>query len=154
MSDGEIRIHEVPLAALLRRGRTAFGLAMRRALEEAGYDDLPRDGLYLIGAIARETVPLSQVIDELRVSKQVAGQLVDTLVLRGYLNREVDSDDRRRLTITLTRRGRGAAAVQRKAAEKIEAELLRKLGPDHLARTRETLALLGQMGFEAKDEKR
>lgn len=143
-------IHDVPLPALLRWGRATFGVAMRKALEAAGYDDLPRNGLYVIGAIARETVPLSQIIDELRVSKQVGGQLVDTLVLRGYLNREVDPEDRRRLSVILTERGKAAAAVQRKAAEKIEAELLRKLSPEHLARTRETLALLSRMGFAAE----
>ena len=32
-------------------------------------------------------LPLSEIIDHLGVSKQAAGQLVDTLALRGYLDR-------------------------------------------------------------------
>lgn len=147
-------IQEVPLAALLRWGRAAMGGAMRRALEAAGYDDLPRNGLYVIGALARGSVPLSQIIAELRVSKQAAGQLVDALVLRGYLCRETDPDDRRRLTVTLTERGAAAAAVQRAAGEALEGELLNRLGPEHLAKTRETLALLARIGFEADDRER
>jgi DNA-binding MarR family transcriptional regulator len=76
----------------------------RTALDAAGDDDIPKNGLYVIGGLARETGghPLSQVIEELQLSKQAAGQLVDILVMRGYLKREVDSEDRRRLTIGLT----------------------------------------------------
>jgi DNA-binding MarR family transcriptional regulator len=151
MNDDNQWIYEIPLAAFLRWGRATFGTAMRGTLERAGYDDLPRNGLYVIGALARGTAPLSQIIEELRVSKQAAGQLVDTLVLRGYLSREVDPQDRRRLTVTLTERGRAAAAIQRKEGERIEAELTRRLSPEHIAHTRETLALLSRMGFADRD---
>jgi DNA-binding MarR family transcriptional regulator len=83
------------------------------SLDAAGHDDIPKNGLYVIGGLARETGahPLSELIEELRLSKQAAGQLVDTLVTRGYLKRDVDSEDRRRLTIALTARGRAAAKV-------------------------------------------
>ena len=148
MDDEQKWIYDVPLAGFLRWGRATIGTAMRRALEQAGYDDLPRNGLYVIGALARGTAPLSQIIEELRVSKQAAGQLVDVLVLRGYLSRQVDPDDRRRLTVTLTERGRAAAAIQRKEGERIEAELTERLGAERIAHTRETLALLSRMGFE------
>ena len=149
MDEAEKWIYEVPLAAFLRWGRATIGMAMRGALEQAGYDDLPRNGLYVIGALARGTAPLSRIIEELRVSKQAAGQLVDALVLRGYLSREVDAQDRRRLTVTLTERGRAAAAIQRKEGERIETELTERLGPERIAHTRETLALLSRMGFTA-----
>lgn len=150
----DLWVNEVPLAALLRWGRATIGGAMRRALEAARYDDLPRNGLYVIGALARGSVPLAQIIAELRVSKQAAGQLVDMLVLRGYLSREVDPEDRRRLTIALTARGAAAAAVQHAAGEALEAELLDRLGPEHLTKTRETLALLARIGFETDDRER
>jgi DNA-binding MarR family transcriptional regulator len=103
----------VPLPALLRHARTTYGTAMRRALAEAGYDDVPKNGLYVIGgmALGEGVIPLGQLIRELRISKQAAGQLVDMLVMRGYLQRAVDEADRRKLTITLTERGRAAAAA-------------------------------------------
>ena len=65
---------------------------MRKALEEAGFDDVPKNGLYVIGGLALGAgdVPLGQLVKELGVSKQAAGQLVDTLVLRGYLERTPD----------------------------------------------------------------
>ena len=121
---------------------------MRRALAEAGYDDIPGNGLYLIGGLAleREDIPLGQLIKELRVSKQAAGQLVDTLVTRGYLDRAADKVDRRKLTVTLTERGRAAAATQAAAREKVDAELLAAVGQEDVSRTRRTLAVLCDIG--------
>ena len=125
---------------------------MRRALAEAGYDDIPGNGLYLIGGLAlgREDIPLGQLIRDLRVSKQAAGQLVDTLVTRGYLERAMDKEDRRKLTVNLTERGRGAAAIQAAAREKVDAELLAAVGPEDIERTRRTLVTLIDMGCQSE----
>jgi DNA-binding MarR family transcriptional regulator len=143
---------EVVIPALLRHARNTYGLTMRRALEEAGYDDIPGNGLYVIGGLALESdeIPLSQLIADLGVSKQAAGQLVDTLVLRGYLERTVDAEDRRKLTITLTVRGRAAAAAQAAAREQIDAELLARVGPEDINRTRRTLGALIDIGGQNK----
>src|SRR5262249_29098546 len=116
----------VVFAALLRAARFAYGNAIREALIEAGLDDIPKNGIFVIGAISRTGAPLAEIIDGLGVSKQSAGQLVDTLALRGYIDRKVDAGDRRRLTVTLTERGRAAAATARSAVERIDAALLKK----------------------------
>ncbi len=144
----------IPLPALLRHARNTYGLAMREALDAAGYDDLPKNALYIIGGLALGAgeVPLGQLVKELRVSKQSAGELVDTLVLRGYLNRTVDSEDRRKLIVTLTDRGRAAAAVQAAAREKIDAELLARVGPEAIRHTRRTLAMLIALRREAEGD--
>ena len=136
------------MPVLLRHARNTYGLAMRRALAEAGYDDVPGNGLYVIGGLAldRTDIPLGQLILELRLSKQAAGQLVDTLVTRGYLDRGPDKEDRRKLTVALTERGRAAAAVQAAAREKVDAELLAMVGQDNVERTRRTLAALIDLG--------
>ncbi|RUL63430.1 MarR family transcriptional regulator [Dyella dinghuensis] len=155
MSESESKpwYEDVVLPALLRHARTTYGVAMRRALDEAGYDDVPKNGLYVIGGLAMGAggVPLGQLIRELRISKQAAGQLVDTLVTRGYLERAVDPEDRRKLTVTLSERGRAAAAAQAAAREKVDAELLDIVGADDIQRTRRTLAALIDMG-NAPDE--
>lgn len=144
MASGSQRLDEVPLPALLRAARGAYGSAIREALAGAGYEDVPRNGSYVIGAIARTGAPLGNIIQELGTSKQAAGQLVDTLVTRGYLDRSVDPDDRRRLTITLTERGADAATVIRTAVEAVDDRLVHQVGPEHLAHTRVTLAALAR----------
>lgn len=138
----------VVMPVLLRHARNTYGSMMRRALTEAGYDDIPGNGLYVIGGLAldRADIALSQLILELRLSKQAAGQLVDTLVTRGYLQRSPDKDDRRRLTVALTERGRAAAEVQKAAREKVDAELLALVGQEDMDRTRKTLAALIDLG--------
>ncbi|CAN5300142.1 hypothetical protein BH10PSE2_BH10PSE2_19480 [soil metagenome] len=117
---------------------------MRRALDTAGYDDIPGNGLYLIGGLSLNAheIPLGQLIRELRISKQAAGQLVDQLVLRGYLQRSIDGDDRRKLTVSLTERGRAAAEVQQGAREVMDAALVEVVGPEDVARMRRGLAAL------------
>lgn len=139
---------EVTTPALLRHARTTYGTAMRQALATAGYDDIPKNGLYLIGGMAfqSEDMPLGNLVRDLRVSKQAAGQLVDTLVTRGYLQRAVDERDRRKLTVTLTDRGHGAAAVQTEARKKIDAELLARVRPADVDITRRTLVALVEIG--------
>jgi DNA-binding MarR family transcriptional regulator len=130
------------LPALLRAARSTFGSAIRSALAEAGYDDLPANGPFVLGAIARTGAPLATVIRQLGVSKQAAGQLVDTLVARGYLDRHVDPEDRRRLVVVLTEPGNAAAAHIRAAVDGVEAELESRVGRTDLRRTRRTLAAL------------
>ena len=83
------------------------------------------------------------MIHGLGVSKQAASQLIDTLVVRGYLTREIDADDRRRMTITLTERGRGAAQATRAAVDSIDAELAKMITPEQLAGLRAGLTALG-----------
>lgn len=154
MNEAQPAVVELVLPALLRHARTTYGLAMRRALAEAGYDDLPRNALYVIGGMAMgaEGLPLGLLVRDLRVSKQSAGQLVDTLVLRGYLERRADPEDRRKLTVTLTERGRAAAAVQAAAREKIDAELIARVGRENFDRTRRTLGVLVDIGCQADPE--
>jgi DNA-binding MarR family transcriptional regulator len=144
----------IVLPALLRHARTVYGRAMRRALAEAGCDDVPKNGLYVIGGLALGAggVPLSVLVRDLDVSKQAAGQLVDTLVLRGYLERTPDLEDRRKLTVSLTPRGQAAAAAQASARECIDAELLARVGEKHVKATRATLAALIGIGRDLTDD--
>ena len=133
---------DVSFPALLRAARSVYAASVRGALERAGCDDLPSSGPYVVGAIARTGAPLSEIITQLGVSKQAAGQLVDLLVVRGYLDRAVDSGDRRRLVITLSSRGAAAATVIRSAVEAVDAALVERVGADYVAHTRATLGSL------------
>jgi DNA-binding MarR family transcriptional regulator len=140
------------LPALLRAARNAYGKHIRTALAAVDCDDVPRNGIYVIGALARGNVPMAQIIADLAVSKQAAGQLVDTLVLRGYLARTEDPEDRRRLILDLTPRGQAAAAASAKTIDGLEAAVIELLGKEHVAKTREVLWTLIRLGAEAADQ--
>jgi DNA-binding MarR family transcriptional regulator len=140
---------DASIPALLRAARRTYGSAVTEALAEEGCDDMPRNGSYVIGAIARTGASLSQIISGLGVSKQAAGQLVDTLVTRGYLAREADPEDRRRLTITLTGRGLAAAEVIKDAVDRVDADVLSRVGPEYVAHARATLVAMITAGHDA-----
>ena len=156
MSKDEPWFEEIAMPALLRHARLTYGKAMRRALDKAGYDDIPKNGLYVIGGLALgdDAVPLSELIKALGVSKQSAGQLVDVLVLRGYLQRAVDEEDRRKLSVTLTERGRAAAVVQAAARKKIDETLLARVGEENVRRMRRALAVLIYMDLRSEENRR
>jgi DNA-binding MarR family transcriptional regulator len=136
---------ETNIPALMRWARGSYGQAVRRSLAIAGYDDLPRNGAFVLGGMANLGGSAADMIRGLGVTKQAASQLIDTLVLRGYLTREVDAEDRRRLTITLTERGRGAAEAVRAAVEAIDAELADSITPEQLAGLRAGLNALARI---------
>lgn len=136
------------LPALLRAGWATYRTAVPAALAEAGYDDVPRNGSYLLSAMARIETPLAALIVGLGMSKQAAGALVDTLVVRGYLERSVDPDDRRRLIVALTPRGAAAVVVIRAAVQRVDEALEERIGADRLTAAREALAALAALGAE------
>lgn len=149
MAETETPWYEVvSIPALLRHARHTYGTAMREALDGAGYDDIPKNGLYVIGGLALGAgdVPLSVLIRDLRISKQAAGQLVDALVERGYLERMQHPDDRRRQVLALTARGRDAAQVQSAAIARIDARLAERAGITGPAKLRKLLAALVAIG--------
>jgi DNA-binding MarR family transcriptional regulator len=133
---------EVVIPALLRAARGAYGGAIRARLAAAECDDLPRNGPYVLGGMANHGASASDLMRELRVSKQAASQLIDTLVLRGYLERAVDASDRRRMTIELTERGRAAAAAVGAGVQAVDAELSELITADELAGLRAGLEAL------------
>jgi DNA-binding MarR family transcriptional regulator len=133
---------EVSLPALMRLAASVYGVAVRQSLVAAGFDDIPRDGVFVLGSISHAGAPLAEVIRWLGVSKQTAGQLVDTLVLRGYLERTVDEQDRRRLRVSVTERGRAVATLARQAVERIDEQLRDEVPAEYVERTRATLLAL------------
>jgi DNA-binding MarR family transcriptional regulator len=142
----------VVVPALLRAARGSYAQAIRASLATSGFDDLPRNGSFVLGGMGNHGAAASDMINGLGVTKQAASQLIDTLVLRGYLRRETDPDDRRRLRIELTERGRAAAAAVRSGVLAIDAELAAMISPTELAGLRAGLHALGQIKDRMKDQ--
>src|ERR1700733_10358868 len=117
---------ELALPVLLGEGRMSYGRAIREGYAEAGFDDIPKLGPRLLGGILRNggTVgSASNVGHDFGISKQAASKLIDILVIRGYVNRGVDPEDRRKLTLELTERGTAAAEDGGAAGDRVDREL-------------------------------
>jgi DNA-binding MarR family transcriptional regulator len=144
--EGDERLHEeLALPVLLGAGRMTYGRAIRAGYAEAGFDDIPKMGPRLLGGIRRFGGSVGSVGDVARdfgVSKQAASKLIDTLVIRGYVERGTDPEDRRRLTLELTERGREAADIGWEASDRVDRELEEAVGAAAIAQMRETVGAL------------
>ena len=136
---------EAAIPALLRGARGSYAAAIGVQLAAAGFDDLPRNGGFVLGGMANFGGSAGDMIRALGVSKQAASQLIDTLVLRGYLAREVNTQDRRRMVIGLTERGRAAAKAVRAGIEEIDGELAKMISPAQLEGLRAGLEALAKI---------
>jgi DNA-binding MarR family transcriptional regulator len=144
-TDGTRWWEELALPVLLGEGRMTFGRAIREGYAEAGFDDIPRLGPRLLGGILRNggTVgSATNVGHDFGISKQAASKLIDILVIRGYISRGVDPDDRRKLSLELTDRGRAAAEVGWEATDRIDRELEAAVGADAIRQMRTTVGAL------------
>jgi DNA-binding MarR family transcriptional regulator len=146
--------NEVPIPALLRAARGAYGHAVRARLADGGFEDLPGNGPYVLGGMANQGGAAGDLIRQLGVSKQAASQLIDTLVLRGYLDRTVNADDRRRMTIELTDRGRAAAEAVRAGVVAVDEELSKLISPTELDGLRTGLVALTTIRERMEDAAR
>jgi DNA-binding MarR family transcriptional regulator len=145
---------QVVIPALLRAARGAYGHAIQARLVAADFDDIPRNGPFVLGGMANHGGTATQLIRELGVSKQAASQLIDTLVIRGYLQRETNPDDRRRVSIELTDRGRAAAAAVREGVLAVDAELAALISPHEMAGLMAGLGALCEIRERMEDEAR
>jgi DNA-binding MarR family transcriptional regulator len=103
---------------------------------------MPRNGSYVLGGMVNHAGSAGDLVRQLGVSKQAASQLIDTLVVRGYLERDVHPKDRRRVTIEVTERGRAAAAAIGAGVHAIDSELAELVTPTELAGLRAGLIAL------------
>jgi DNA-binding MarR family transcriptional regulator len=136
------------IPGLLRGARKVYGSVVTAAFAEAGFDDVPRNGAYVLARVYDDSSALAAITRGLGISKQAVSQLIDVMVMRGYIERTPDSADRRRMLLHLTARGEAAAMVARHAVSDADEELLRRIGPDGVSALRAGLNALCQMADE------
>ena len=142
------RAGAVPLVWLMREARDVYRDVIGRELQEAGCDDIPRNGAFVLARLDRlEHEPAfssqADVVASLGLTKQAASQLIDTLVLREYLERRVDPRDRRRMEVRLTGRGRTATRAVQSAIERVDTALAEQLSAQQLSGLRAGLTAFG-----------
>ena len=136
---------DVPLPQLMREAHDVYRHAVARALADAGCDDVPRNGPFVLADLDQAAADprfssQADVVASLGLSKQAASQLIDTLVLREYLERRNDPVDRRRMEVRLTERGRVAAIAIGTAINAVEDGLAQLISVDELHGLRAGLA--------------
>jgi DNA-binding MarR family transcriptional regulator len=117
---------------LLRRSVRRYRAPISAALERAGLGDLTQQGVWAVGVLARPGASAGDLVAGMGISKQAVGQLVDTLVALGYVERRPYPEDRRRTLLALTTKGRKAARVIDHSVAAVEGRMRATLGGDRL----------------------
>ncbi len=127
---------------LMRSARGAYARSIRAHLHAIGIDDLPRNGAFILTGIDTTGGPRGDLSSDLGVTKQAVSQVIDILVSRGYLERTADPDDRRRIVLELTERGRQAADAVSRGVEAVDLQLREHVSPRQIEAMRSVLVAL------------
>jgi DNA-binding MarR family transcriptional regulator len=145
------QFQQTELVWLLRRITRRFGVAVRHGLDEAGHSRLPQQGFWAVSALAEKDHTPGQLGDRMQITKQAVSQLVETLVDLGYVQRQADPVDRRRVVMTLTVQGRDAAGVIAEAITGLRIEVGRTIGTQQWAHLEHLLAAVSDLEPEPGD---
>jgi DNA-binding MarR family transcriptional regulator len=129
---------------LMRVARGSYKRAADVELAAGGFEDLPTASGYLLAYLFNDDEAIPERIEGLGIKKREFRQLVDTLVLRGYLTREFDQADGEE-SLALTERGRAANEASFKGCSYVDRELERRLSEAEMAGLRRGLAVLGEI---------
>jgi DNA-binding MarR family transcriptional regulator len=88
---------------------------------------------------------LTHLTADLGVGRRVLGDLIDTMVMRGYLERAVDPEDAGRMLVRPTERGRAAERITSETSSRIDARLRERLGTEGFASFCDGLLALAEL---------
>jgi DNA-binding MarR family transcriptional regulator/catechol 2,3-dioxygenase-like lactoylglutathione lyase family enzyme len=133
---------ELSTPTLMRSARGTYAQSVRAQLHAAGIDDLPRNGAFILAGIDASGGPRQDLPSELGVTKQAVSQVIDLLVNRGYLERDPDPGDRRRIRLGLTGRGEEAVAAVLRGVEAVDRQLEAVVSAEQVGAMRSVLSAL------------
>ncbi len=124
---------------LLNLAFAAFRQALDADLAAAGYDDIGTSFGYVFRRLADGPCSLSELAQELAMTPPGALKVVDDMVAKGYVQRSVDTADRRVKRLHLTERGQAALKRAHQFHQRYEQQLARRLGAEPAAAARAVL---------------
>jgi len=133
------RTQGTDLGILLALAYQEFVRELREAHVGAGFHDIGRSDGYVFRALAARPMTVSVLATRLQISKQGAGQIVDDMQRRGYIERRPDPEDKRARLICLSARGEAALSAARNFHRRYERRLVRVHGAAAVATLRAAL---------------
>lgn len=129
---------------LMRVARGSYKRAVDAQLAAGGLEDLPNPGGYILAYLANGEESIPEMIEGLGIKKPEFSRLVDCLVLRGYITRNANPEERT-ASFALTERGRAAAEAIFDGARIVDEELEGRLSEAEIAGLRRGLIALGEI---------
>jgi DNA-binding MarR family transcriptional regulator len=136
---------ELAMPTLMRSARGVYAQSIREQLHSIGIDDLPRNGALILAGIDTSGGPTQHLPSELGVTKQAVSQVIGILVTRGYLERHADPDDRRRVVLELTGRGRQALDAASRGVDAVDRKLEARVSREQIVAMRSVLTAMTEI---------
>lgn len=119
-----------------------FVRELRESLATQGLDTQGSSDGYVFRALHERPMTVSELAGRLQITKQGAGQIVDDMESRGYIERRPDPHDGRARLLHLSPRAEEALAAARRFHQTYERRLTRTLDKETVATTRTLLATM------------
>jgi DNA-binding MarR family transcriptional regulator len=119
-----------------------FVRELRESLAAQGFDAQGSSDGYVFRALHERPMTVSELAGRLQISKQGAGQIIDDMERRGFVERRPDPRDGRARLLHLTERAREALAAARRFHQTYERRLTRTHDPETIAAVRAVLATM------------
>jgi DNA-binding MarR family transcriptional regulator len=132
---------DIPIPALYRAARGAYAHSMREQLSEVGISDLPPNGGYIVGGLARGA-HAGQLFREIGLRESVRSRLLGALLERHYVRRGTGEAKYGLDDLALTEKGRRAADACARGVSAVTEELVSALSAEEYAAFRKGLTAL------------
>ncbi|MEL7608906.1 MAG: MarR family winged helix-turn-helix transcriptional regulator [Bacillota bacterium] len=120
--------------------------------------DLHMGEMMMMSAIARKAMSLGRPVnvsdlqEDGRMTKPAVSQLLNALEGKGYVGREIDRSDRRKITVTLTDHGWKTLHLARSSMDRELEKVVSRLGEDETRKLIELLLSLRQITEDIRRE--
>jgi DNA-binding MarR family transcriptional regulator len=129
----------IPMAGLFEIAKDAFFEDFRAELEQTEFADIRPTHGCIFRFVRSPGMRLTVLAEMAGMTKQSVGEIVDDLVIRGYVKRIPDPEDKRAKLICLTERGERAQATGLALFSKVEKQWAERYGAKRMAQLRELL---------------
>jgi len=129
----------IPLTGLLDVALEAMLAEFRVELGDSEFSDIRPTHGCVFRFVKGEGMRLTDLAELASITKQSAGEIVDDLAQRGYVERIPDPADKRAKLICLTERGEAAQRHGFGLFAKVEERWMERYGREPIAQLRETL---------------
>ena len=136
---GMTRSGKPDIGILLLLADQEFVRELREHVAAQGFDDQGRSDGFVFRTLGAGPTTISGLAERLEITKQGAGQIVDDMERRGYVERRPDPSDARAKLLHLTERGEAALSAARKFHQAYERRLRKRFGDEAIDTLRDVL---------------
>lgn len=100
-----------------------------------------------------QNISVSDIQNNLYITKPAVSQMLNSLEKKGYISREIDTNDRRKILVALTPKGQDIVKSMREYFNNMLSEIIDRLGEDNTIQLIELFNRFADISEELKSEK-